>query len=175
MYYLLRENGFISLLNGSLKNGVICKKEGGIFRSKWVPILSTVQLERLGILEKVQHHLKTDEEGSIFSDSEIMSCAYRPGANPDGAVLDSTQLIGGWLRASGIGEVMGLGEKRSAINAYSLNVKVGSFVEEAEYELKNIGPEISPEKFNEVMTNAFQKSSLPKEIEWQAKHNSWRR
>lgn len=164
MYYLVKENGSISLINGSLKNGVICRKEGSIFRSKWVPILSTVRLEKLGILEKVQHHLKTGDEGSLFADREIMNCAYRPGANADGYVFDAIQLMAGWLRASGIGDVIGLGEKRSAIDAYPLKVKLGIVMEEAEYELQKVGPEISPQKFEAVMLNLLQKKGLLKPI-----------
>jgi len=180
---LVRENGCISLLNGSLKNGVICKKEGGIFRSKWVPIFSTVQLEKLGLLEKAHGHLKSSDEGALFSDAKIMSCAYRPGANPDGDVLDATHLTALWMRASGIsgiGHMLGLGgladpqSVTERIDAYSLSSRIGMFVNEAEYELMRVGPEISREKFNEVMINALQKSGLPKEIEWQVKQKSKR-
>jgi hypothetical protein len=180
MYYLLGGDSML-LLDGTLKDSVICKKEGSIFRNKWVPILSTVQLEKLGLLEKAQRHLKSGDEGSLFADAKIMSCAYRPGPNPDGDVLDIMQLTAMWMKASGIADMLGsedLAGKQNAverINAYSLNMKIGFFVKEAEYQLMSAGPEISPEKFNEVMINALQKKGLLKEIEWQVKHKSWRR
>jgi hypothetical protein len=181
MYYLLRGNSML-LLDGTLKDGVICKKEGGLFKSKWVPILSTVQLEKLGLLEKAQRYLKSGDEVGLFSDAKIMSCAYRPGPNPEGDVLDIVQLTGEWMKSSGVGDILGLrdlaGEPQSVaerMNAYSLNLRIGRFIKEAEYQLMIAGPELSPEKFNEVMINTLQKSGLPKEIGWQVKHKAWRR
>lgn len=134
-----------------------------MFRSKWVPILATIRLEKLGLLEKAQRHLKGGDEGGLFSDAKIMSCAYRPGPNPDGDVLDIIQLTATWVKSSGIGDMLGLrdlaGEQSAAerINAYRLNLKIGMFIKEAEYQLMSAGPEISPEKFNEIMIDAFKK------------------
>lgn len=164
MFYLLRDDGSVSLLDGSLVQGVICKKAGWLFNRKWLPLLSPNRLSQLGLLEKAHTLLDQEDVKALLADTGIMCCAYRPGSISEGTILDENQFpsfLVEWLRSSGIGERIFPSQEPQGAAAFAFKMKLGMFLDWAKEYLIEVGPEISPQRFQEAMLRALKRAGLP--------------
>jgi hypothetical protein len=134
MYYLLRTDGSLKLLDGELINGVICKKSGSFLNRKWIPILAT--------------------------EPRLTPGGYHPGANTEGTVISDDQLpelLGNWLRESGMGAEIekNLPQVLSGTKEFILKSRFGMFGEWAREYLIEAGPELTKEQFHKAMMRAL--------------------
>jgi hypothetical protein len=153
LYLLIRTGGASLLkLEGELIEGFICRKAGGMFRRKWLPIFSEGQLSAAGLLERARSLLAAEDQASLFADGQIMGCAYKPGPCPDGTVVKLDEIAGLWLRNSSLGPKS---TYIASVSPTAFTIKVGSFLEHAERLLHRSGEtEISAEGFRDAMVHA---------------------
>jgi hypothetical protein len=156
----------MSLLKGSLFQAVICKKAGWLFNPKWVPFLSPNRLKQLGLHEKAHTLLDLGDGDALLTDADIMTCAYRPGSNPEGMIIEVDNkdqfrsFLVGWLRESGVGDQIFPSQQLQGASGFTFNVKLGMFSDWAMQYLIEIGPEISPKAFHEAVLRALKRAGL---------------
>lgn len=165
MFYLVKDDGSLSILHGSLIEGFIWRRSGLLFNRKWTAILSEKRLQELGLQQKAQALLEDDKGESLLSDPKIAGCAYHLGANPEGTIFDEKQFenfLLSWVRESGAREEISRGMRMAGAPEWTIDTRFGMFLTWAKDYLDDIGPEVSPQAFQNTMMRALQRAGLIK-------------
>lgn len=165
MYYLLRIDGSLKLIDGELINGVICKKAGSFFKRKWIPILAEATLREIGLWESANTLLNSGDTLALLIDPRMASGVYRLGANVEGTVIGDDQfptLLGTWLRESGMGAKIekNLPQVLPKAKEYIFSMLLYRFGEEARRCLRDGDPELTLEQFDKAMMRALEKAHV---------------
>lgn len=164
--YLLRHEVLreITLIDGSLVHGVICRKAGV---RKWLPVLDDGRLREAGALERARRLLAEENERALIADTEVMKCAYRPGDDREGIVVDQTQfgsLVAQQLTSLGLLSPDFITERAAGRARFAFPMCLGSFLRDLERRLLSVGPHIDTKQLREALLLAADRSGLYRDV-----------